>query len=146
MCRRRRSHGRKLGIDQQDLRFTMSQNICECTGVQPYVVGVQNRPNHWRSQRAFKRFGNVRRNQRYRIPLRHPLLCKSRGQPLAAFGHFTPIPSYGPVHLRGQFRMHPLDPLENRDRRQGRVVGHAALRFWSCVDHSPVHSGIGVYG
>ena len=46
------------------------------------------------------------------------------------------------MNLGRHLGVNPLDPLQDRNRRKGRVVGGAAGKFGTVVDHSPLHSGI----
>lgn len=61
---------------------------------------------------------------------------KGRGKPLAARCNFTPVPPDLSVNLCRTFGEDPFNPFEERDRRQGRVIGGVARKLRPSKSHS----------
>ena len=135
-------HCRKLGIDQQNLRLAMFKNIGDRAGIEPRVVGVQDRPQHRQRQRTFQGLRDVRRDQGNGVAFADTSFGQCRGQPLAPLRDLTPVAADVPMDLRGQFGVHTLHALEDRNRGQRRMIGGIARQFGPIKRHSPVHSGM----
>ena len=117
----------ELAIGDERLRLAVVQHERDRVGVEPGVERVEHRSGHRHAEVTFVHLRGVGEHRRDRVAGADPALGERGGEPDAAGVGFLPGVPPGTVDDRRAVRVHRRAPLDERQRRERRVVGRVPI-------------------